>query len=482
MLQRCLAFCAALVLWLAPTAGSAEGPEWRPLIDSWVEALNASDDSIDLSIDGLTLSEESGASTLASFDGLAMTFGKSGRAETGPGSLQFEADDDGNITFGSLELSEPITLRGRPQDNRVTLTFELRRLDGTWNEGHELFSHLDLLIEDLLARKTQGEEPVAIRRLSAESLVTPLDGSRYDQSASIAAQGLKIETPDGGLALDRLVLQLESHENDIDAIQAWAERLEAAELGRSRDNLPPIGSLWRDNHVVFLMAGMLAEDKSDQQVIWLEDLRIETGIARGEELGHLTLSFLLEGVGLDLEGSADPDLARAAGLTPSHLRLPLVAEGVPDQALGRLILDLASQEKSRKGPVIDPDGKVDMMPFFRSLGRAGARLIFDDLLISGPAGSLAGGGALTLAPQLPFGVFGEVSLSLGGVEEAEEALRAADDPDAAKIAFLFSTFLKGLGSPEVGPDGALVYRYDLQLGEDGSALLNTLPLDGLLDR
>ncbi len=482
MLQRCLAICTLLSLCLAPVAGSADGPEWRPLIESWVEALNEGEEGITLSIEGLALSEESGPSTVARFDGLALTFGKGGSAEAGRGSLSLDASEEGTISFGSLELDGPVTVLGRREPNRVTLTFDVSRLDGTWDGGHFLFSHLDLLIENFLARKEEGEEPVAIRRVSADMLVTPIEGGRYDQSANLVAQGLDIETPDGGMALDRLVLQLQSHENDFDAIQAWGERLKAAESGQSRDPLPPIGSMWRDSRVVFLMAGMLAENKNDQQIVWLEDLRIETAIARGEELDRLTLSFLLEGVGLEVEGSADPDLARAAGLTPSHWRLPLVAEGVPDQALGRMILDLVAQESKRKGPVIDPEGKIDMMPFFKSLGRVGARLIFEDLLISGPAGSLTGGGRLTLAPQLPFGVFGEVSLSLGGVEEAEEALRATDDPDAAKIAFLFSTFLKGLGSPEVGPDGALVYRYDLHLGEDGSALLNTLPLDGLLDR
>ncbi len=471
--------CLVVLLVAAPAA--AERPDWRGLVEGWVSDFNSERATVTLSLDGLELAEESDEAALLVFDAIKLSYGRTGLARSGPGSLALALDEAGLIAFGPAELESPITALKAPGEIPVTLAFSLERLTGLYDPERRLLRELDVELAEI--EGSRGEEvPLLAKRLAVQGTLTPGERGRYDQEALVTAQGLTIRAPDSDVGLDRLVLRLETDEADADAMLAWGERLQATERGEGRPPLPPLTALWRKSFGSLLLAGLWAKDKEGQDIFWLEDLRMETGLERGSALDRLSLTFLLEGANLDFQDSADPKLSKAAGVMPQAWRLPLVVEDVPSDALGDLLQDLAAGSSRKKGPVIHPDGKVDFEPFFQALRQAGSRLLIDRLLIAGPAGSLEGGGEVTLDRRHPLGLVGDASFLLGGIKEAEEALKKSQDPDAAKVAFILSTFLKGLGQAEVSDQGEIVYRYDLEFGSDGSSLLNGLPLDSLLGR
>ena len=63
------------------------------------------------------------------------------------------------------------------------------------------------------------------------------------------------------------------------------------------------------------------------------------------------------------------------------------------------------------------------------------------------------------------------------VAVARQALRGKD----VKKLLAFLTLAKGLGRPEVGADGEVVYVFDIVLPMDGIITINEIPLDLLRD-
>lgn len=479
MLLRPLMLVLSLLMLSAPA--SAERPDWLGLVQGWIATFNDERQSVSLSLEGLALAEESDTQALVTFAEVRVSYGKAGLATAGPGSLALTLQEDGLYAFGPAELSAPITFLKAPEETPATLDFVLERLEGLFDSEGRLLRRIDLVLVDFVATKDKVS-PFWAKRLAVEMLVTPGERGRYDQTALFTTQGLEIDAPDSHVGLERMVVRIESQDADADAMLAWGERLQATERGQARDPLPPLAALWRKSSVSLLLAGLWAKDETASDLFWLEDLRLETAMERGSALDRLTLSLLLEGSSLDFANSADPKLSKAAGVMPRAWRLPLTIEDMPSAALGNLLQDLAAGGSIQSGPVISPNSKIDFEPFFQALRQAGARLLVDELLIAGPAGSLEGGGAMTLDRRHPLGMVGTASFLLGGIKEAEEALKQSDDPDAAQVAFILSTFLKGLGQAEVSDQGEIVYRYELELGADGSSLLNGLPLGSLLGR
>lgn len=479
MRLRSLAIVLSLLVFSAPAI--ADRPDWLGIVEGWITDFNEEREKVSLSFKGLALAEESDSAALIVFDAVQVNYGEAGIATTGSGQLALALQEDGLYAFGPAELTAPITFLKAPGETPATLDFALQRLEGLFDSERHLLREVDLMLTDVVA--TRGEvTPFWAKRLALQMEVTPKERGRYDQALLFSTQGLEVDAPDSHLGLERMVIRAESEDVDADAMLAWAERLQATERGQSRDPLPPLSALWRNSSVSLLLAGLWSKDAEARDLFWLEDLRIETGMERGSAVDRLSLSFLLEGSSLDFTNSADEKLSKAAGVMPHAWRLPLTVEDMPSDALGTLLQDLVAGGSEQSGPVIHPDGKIDFDPFFQALRQSGARLLVDDLLIAGPAGSLEGGGAVTLDRRHPLGMVGTASFLLGGIKEAEEALKQSDDPDAAQVAFILSTFLKGLGKAEVSDQGEIVYRYELELGDDGSSLLNGLSLGSLLGR
>jgi len=477
-------FLAAILLASPALARDTDESEvdWPAMVQSWIADFNESHEDLSLSLDGPAFDPERGPETLATFHTLRLDFARGAHAEAGPGRIRLTAEPEEVIAFAAPALEAPLFVYPPELAGDEPARLTLSRLEGRWDRRHSFFRSLDLLAKDLRAVDRTQDSLIRARSLGLEQRTQPLAGNRYDQTSRLIGQGLSVQGPEERMTLDRFILEIESEEADADALLAWVERLNAAETGQDRTALPPIGALWRESGFVMLLAGLQVTEAGGAPLGWLEEMRIEASLRRGEALGRLDAHLLIEGSAVDFEGSANPDLARAAGMAPSAWRLPIDVSGIPEDALGDLILDVATGQSAVRGPVIDPEVAIDADPFFDALSRAGVVIAFPDLKLASPAGTLSGGGELTLDQALPFGAYGSVDLLLGGLEEAEEALRQTEDPDAAKIAFLLSTLVKGLGQPEVGADGKIVYRYRLELGRDGTAVLNKLPLGGLLDR
>ncbi len=474
MVLRPLAMAVLLILLAWPV--SAERPDWLGAIENWVASFNRDRGDITLSLEGLALEEDSDAAALVVFEALRLTFGKAGIATSGPGRLRLAEQEEGLLAFGPAALSAPVTVLKSPAAAAVTWDFDLKRLQGLLDPERRLVRQLDLLLESVVAR-TGEISRLRAQRMALQGEITPGERGRYDQAALFTIQGLEIRAPDGHQSgLERLVVNVATKDSDPDAMIAWAERMQGAGSRQARDPLPPLDALWRESSVSFLLAGLWAKDAEARHLFWLEDLGLETAVERGSAIDRVTLAFLLEGSGLDYRQSADDSWAKAAGFMPTAWRLPLIVEDIPSDVLGSLLLDIAAGGSPQKGPVIDFE------PLFQAMRQAGTRLIVEGLSIAGPAVSLEVGGEVTLDRRHPLGMVGEASFLLGGIEEAAAALQESDDPHAARVAFILSTFLKGLGQAEVGDGGRIVHRYDLQFTADGRSLLNDLPLDRLLGR
>ncbi|GAB5468940.1 MAG: hypothetical protein Kilf2KO_19700 [Rhodospirillales bacterium] len=470
------------LLALAVAGPSKAEPTWQERVEGWLTSLNDRQTGFDLTLDGLSVGPGDRRESEASFEAARLSLDDGGALSVGPGGFRVTALPDDLLGFDRVRLPSPAALQANPSGVALSLAFDLQSLTGTWDEARSLLRDLDLAAADLALTGKAIGEAAALNRIDLALTTTPTAAGRFDQTLDLVGQGLTLRPPEGRIRMDRLVLRGKSLGSDPDALEAWSERLQAAESGQARSPLPPIGSLSRESLGSILLAGLQAWSETDEPLFWLEELRMESTFSRGELPNSLTFGLLFEGAGLDLSESQDPDLVQAAGLVPRAWSLPVVFEGVPGEALADLLLDLAAGGSLQQAPVIDPERKVDFQPFLRALGAAGTRILVEELTVAGPAGSLSGGADLTLAPRLPHGVFGEATFTLGGIEAVGEALRQIDDPDAAGVAFLITTVIKGLGQPEVGPDGEIVYRYDLKMGRDGTTLLNGLPLDALLDR
>lgn len=486
-------------LLLAPRPlWAQEAVDWPNAVLAWLERFNGAREASSLTVEGLTFDPALGPETRVAFERILLTGLGPAALAAGPGALTLRAGPGGTVRFGDLALTGPVTLGadaaagagdegvgggGAWNEGVGEAQLALERLAGAWEPGRGSLSSLELAGKDLLLRRGSGETRLQARSLELEHATEPAAHGRLDQTTRLSLEGLSGRAEGGeDFAVEGLLAELSLLEVDGDALAAWAERVAAARQDHDPDALPPLQSLWRQASLRVRFDRAESRDPDGGLAQRVEEMRIEAGLERGAERGLLSLSLLLAGSGLEAGGGQAPPRNVALTLLPERWRLPLAIEGVPDRPLRQLLLDLAAGATLQRGPVIDPEKRVDLDPFLGALRRAGTTLAVEGLLLEGAHSGLAGGGRLTLSPALPFGGFGALDLTLRGLDAAQEALRGSDDPTAARIAFFLTTLVKGLGKPEVGAEGGIVYRYSLELGRDGSATLNGLPLAGLLNR
>jgi len=105
-------------------------------------------------------------------------------------------------------------------------------------------------------------------------------------------------------------------------------------------------------------------------------------------------------------------------------------------------------------------------------------LRLEELVLESSVAAVAASGTISAREASALGVVGEARVEIAGLDKliantAREAVTGTQAPEF--LAFL--TFAKGLGRPEVGDDGKLVYIFDIVLPADGIVQINDIPLN-----
>ncbi len=148
----------------------------------------------------------------------------------------------------------------------------------------------------------------------------------------------------------------------------------------------------------------------------------------------------------------------------------------------RQILTSALRESENFSPPIDSvhnDFSAPLQLMVLPLINANqTRLRLEKLVLRSSTAALAATGNLSAQKNSALGVVGDARLEITGLDKliATAARQAVSGEDAMEL-LAFLTFAKGLGRPEVGAEGELVYVYDIVLPADGIVLINELPLN-----
>jgi hypothetical protein len=186
-----------------------------------------------------------------------------------------------------------------------------------------------------------------------------------------------------------------------------------------------------------------------------------------------TYSYYLDWRGLE---QTDGDIPSAyfthTGVIKMHLeQFPL-----------RQILTSVLRETQKLSPPVDPAnidfGAPLQLMALPMINANQTRLRLEKLMLRSSIAALTASGNLSAEKDSALGAVGNARLELAGLDKliAVAALQAMSNEDAAKQLALL-TFAKGLGRPEVGTEGELVYIYDVVLPVDGIIMINEIPLD-----
>jgi hypothetical protein len=141
----------------------------------------------------------------------------------------------------------------------------------------------------------------------------------------------------------------------------------------------------------------------------------------------------------------------------------------------------------RESAALDPSGESKLGDGFQGMllpliyaNQTSLRL--EELVLESSTAALTASGNLSALSGSALGAVGEAKMKVTGLDKlivavARQALRGKD----VKKLLAFLTLAKGLGRPEVGADGEVVYVFDIVLPMDGIITINEIPLDLLRD-
>ena len=186
-----------------------------------------------------------------------------------------------------------------------------------------------------------------------------------------------------------------------------------------------------------------------------------------------TYSYYLDWRGLE---QTDDDIPSAyfthTGVIKMHLeQFPL-----------RQILTSVLRETQKLSPPVDPAnidfGAPLQLMALPMINANKTRLRLEELMLRSSIAALTASGNLSAEKDSALGAVGNARFELAGLDKliAVAARQAFSDEDAAKL-LASLTFAKGLGRPEVGTEGGLVYIYDVILPAGGVVLINEIPLN-----
>ncbi|MEO1192957.1 MAG: hypothetical protein AAFY02_14445 [Pseudomonadota bacterium] len=441
----------------------------------------------------MTVTEVTSGSARVAFPGMTLAFPDQGRLLLGPGGfLISRVDEAGLRRIDQADLDPPVIWE-TSEDETFTLRYLLDHASATWDEARDLLLDLSLAARNVAMTSLGPAETGLNPRLFIDQLDVSLESEavaygRFDQTGILVAEGLLLDPQDGRTEVDRFQVTLAFDGADQDLIEAWRERLDNLAPGERPSGLPPVSSLASRASLELALQRWRVWPPEDSEMHppfadwWLDDLTLRASAWRENEGQTIGLSLLSAGTGIGTDAPGQTAYLQAARFVAEDWYLPMQFTGIPVAAIDRLLADWAAGASEARGLVIDPESPIDYGAFFQAVGRAGVELEIDEARMSGESGAVSGSLQLTFEPNLPLGVFGEADFVLSGVDDTAEALGEVDDPTATRFAFFVTTFLKGLGQAEVGPEGEIVYRYRIEIDRSGTSTLNGLPLNDLFNR
>lgn len=287
--------------------------------------------------------------------------------------------------------------------------------------------------------------------------------------------------PDEKISLSKVSLNGELQDFDLAAWQAlseWGNSISIAVDGTDPNSFSDSRAAARIFEAMNLGAGNMALLISNlnigppgKQEFKLGELNLNMSYDNGARPG--AYSFNVDWQGLE---QADSGLPPAFFTHTGTLKMHL------EQFPVRQILTSALRESENFSPPIDSvdsDFSVPLQLMVLPLINANqTRLRLEKLVLRSSTAALTASGNLSAEKDSALGVVGDARLELAGLDRliATAARQALSGEDATEL-LAFLTFAKGLGRPEVGAEGELVYVYDVVLPADGIVLINEIPLN-----
>ena len=286
---------------------------------------------------------------------------------------------------------------------------------------------------------------------------------------------------DERISIDRVSMSGKLQDFDFAAWQAlseWGTSLSIAVDGTLPSSLGDSRTATRIFEAMNLGAGNMGLTVSNlsygppgRQEFKMGELNLNMSYDNGARPG--AYSFNVNWQGLEqTDSDVPPAFFTHTGTLKMHLeQFPL-----------RQILTSALRESENFGPAVDSvetDFSVPLQLMVLPLINANqTRLRLEKLVLRSSTAALTASGNLSAEKESALGVVGDARLELAGLDKliAGAARQALSGEDATGL-LAFLTFAKGLGRPETGAEGELVYVYDVVLPTDGIVLINEIPLN-----
>jgi hypothetical protein len=362
------------------------------------------------------------------------------------------------------------------------------QLDGVWRSDLESATVLHGAFHELRASEIgtpPGEAILRLDTLELDQELSELSDGLWTGPFSVVLRALHITPPGDEITIALGGLSWRGGFDRIDlkawqAFEAWAE-----DQPISADMIDPVGSpnplpfyVQNPEEAVRILEAMTLG--SGQSQLTLSDLAVEQSGEAPVRLTEATLSADYDndrrpgeyGLSIGWRGLVDSDTELPPEVFTHSGSLRLRLERFP---MRRIFIEALRQPETT-----DVMAAQDFVMPLILANRSALRL--EELRLESSAAAVEATGLLTAEAESMMGAVGEARVAVAGLDRliviaAREALRDAE----AQGVLAFLTIAKGLGRPEIAPDGKLAYIFDIVLPADGNITINDIPLDLILN-
>lgn len=360
-------------------------------------------------------------------------------------------------------------------------------LRGTWRADLETATILHGALKKVRLTDESADETQLFGTIGSISIDQELVESAngwWSGPFALNVTNLDIAPPaeDEQLSLARIALSGQVQDFDLAGWQALSEWGSTISIGGDGTGVNPVGdgpTAARIFEAINLGAGHMGLTISDlsfgpsgNHQFRMGDLSLTARYDNGKRPGAYSVTVIWR----ELEDT-NSDISSAFFTHTGSLKLHL--EKFPIRQMLTTTL--------RQSAALDPSGENELGDGFQGMllpliyaNQTSLRI--EELVLESSTATLTASGNLSALNGSALGAVGDAKMEVTGLDKlivaaARQALRGEN----VKNLMAFLTLAKGLGRPEVGADGKVVYVFDIVLPMDGIVTINEIPLDLLQD-
>ncbi len=398
------------------------------------------------------------------------------------GDLEVQVRQLSDVAYGfDTALPSQVLVRDRMENEEGAITFGSSAISGVWRADLETATDYDMQIRNAAVIVNDGGTSQQVGRLesiSAVQTMTELENGLWDGDLAFDMRNLSLEFDrSDGLSIGAISVSSQGRAFDFAAMTELSNALgfggpEVMEnpeaLNQLLEALQTMN--WGETEVSILV----------QEFAGRENGRALFSL--GEVLWQITMDGRTELIDLgmvigvkEFDGAEELDLELPPDIVPGAIRLDFTLADFPFRSILGNVQELAARDMGGGPPVSEDEVMGTLMG---QLVQAGSRLEVAELSVVAPLYSILADGQLSVDPNAAFGVVGNATATIEGLDRVIQfaADAAQTDPEAEEM-MAFFIFLQGLGKPG---ETAGTYTYELSLPADGAISVNETPLDFLL--